>query len=74
MGSCRAFSEWVMEVGGGPLVPVTLLLVPATGLGLSEEPGPLGWLVWARQQDPLLSESPTSDKHSASVSIDSTGF
>lgn len=49
-----------MEVGGGPLVPVTLLLVPATGLGLSEEPGPLGWLVWARQQDPLLSESDTS--------------
>lgn len=46
--------------GGGPLVPVASLLVPATGLGLSKGPGPLGWLVWARQQDPLLSESDTS--------------
>ena len=50
-----------MEVDGGPAAPVSLLLVPAAGLGLSEEPGPLGWQVWAKgSRDPLLCESDTS--------------
>ena len=61
VGSCRTFAEWVMEVDGGPAAPVSLLLVPAAGLGLSEEPGPLGWQVWAKgSRDPLLCESDTS--------------
>ena len=50
-----------MEVDGGPAAPAPLLLVPAAGLGLSEEPGPLGWQVWAKgSRDPLLCESDTS--------------